>query len=292
MEAEPLCKVANVHGPSILVESMSVAQPRGSSRELWQYHSRSDLHSKVGCWGVFFDLLRTSALLRDHAVEGKVIFGVNFQMRDYSTGRKKDLDLVIARPSGEPAGRSRTLHDMADHWNVKLSSEQRNELDALPTILEGGVIGSAVLVALEAKAAMTAHSKARPRLYDELNSSHLTVHGASAQALAVGLVMVNGSESFVSPELQRDGGRSVISNHRQPEAALGILDKVKEIPRRTGTTAHGFDGLGIIVVEAPNDGSPISLVEAPPAPQPGDIFRYDEMLTRVANEYDTRFNSI
>jgi hypothetical protein len=37
---------------------------------------------------------------------------------------------------------------------------------------------------------MTAHSKARP--------SHLTVH-ASNQALAVGLVMANESDTFISP---------------------------------------------------------------------------------------------
>src|SRR5207248_2899373 len=91
-----------MHGPGILTASMSVPQPRGPRRELWQYHSRSDLHSKVACWAVFFDLLRTSALLQKHALAGKVIFGVNFEMRDYATGRKKDLDLVIARPSAPP----------------------------------------------------------------------------------------------------------------------------------------------------------------------------------------------
>jgi uncharacterized RmlC-like cupin family protein len=38
----------------------------------------------------------------------------------------------------------------------------------------------AVLIALEAKACMTAHVKALPRLYDELNSSHQCVHGSSS----------------------------------------------------------------------------------------------------------------
>src|ERR1700722_14571492 len=37
-----------------------------------------------------------------------------------------------------------------------------------------------------AEAAMTAFIRALPRLYDELNSSHLCTHGASRQALAVG----------------------------------------------------------------------------------------------------------
>jgi hypothetical protein len=67
---------------------------------------------------------------------------------------------------------------------------------------------------------------------------------------------------------------------------------VEEIPRRSSSTHHGFDGLGIVVVRAANDGSPVELVARPPAPQPGEVFYYDDMLSRVANEYDTRFSAI
>ena len=89
------CSVASVHGPSILEASMSIPQPRGRSKQLWQYHSRSDLHSKVACWGVFFDLLRTSALLQGHASSGKVIFGVSLRcvtMR--RAGRRMSISLL------------------------------------------------------------------------------------------------------------------------------------------------------------------------------------------------------
>jgi len=281
-----------MHGPQILVSSMTVPQPRGSSGELWQYHSRSDLHSKVACWGVLFDMIRTSALLRKHADGGKVIFGVNFEMRDYGTGRKKNLDLVIARATSTPGGTTKTLADLADQWALVLTDSQRAELEGLPTLTEGDVTGSGVLVALEAKATMTAHSKARPRLYDELNSSHLTVHGASEQALAVGLVMINAAETFISPELQTSSDRDVPSVHKQPADAQTVVAKIEEIPRRGTGSAHGFDGLGIIVVRAANDGSPVQLVASFPAPQPGEIFYYDDVLSRVSNEYDTRFAAI
>ena len=50
-------------GPAILVSNMSVPRVRDNDGRLWQYHSRSDLHSKVACWGVLFDLLQQSALL-------------------------------------------------------------------------------------------------------------------------------------------------------------------------------------------------------------------------------------
>jgi hypothetical protein len=172
-------------------------------------------------------------------------------------------------------------------WNsTKYNS---SKLNGLPDLQEG-VVG-AVLVALEAKAAMTAHTKARPRLYDELNSSHLTVHGASRQALAVGFVMVNVSSTFVSPGRQ-DSGPPVVSVHSQPRDAEGVIEKVREIPRRVGPVSAGYDGLAIVAIDCANNGSAVTILSGPPAPQPGDIYHYDTMVTRVANEYDTTFASI
>lgn len=276
--------------PSILVATMSVPRVRDRRGRIWQYHSRSDLHSKVACWGVLYDLLQQSALLRAHAASSKVIFGVSYEMRDFATGRKKKLDLVVARPSGAPREGSVTLRRLAESWNVVLDAPQERRLGDLPDLREGTV--GAVLIALEAKAAMTAHTRARPRLYDELNSSHLTVHGASRQALAVGFVMVNLSPTFVSPGLQEDDAPPTVSSHVQSRDAEGIIAKVREIPRRVGPTSHGYDGLAIVVIDCPNDGSPVRLVTAPPAPARGDIYEYETMVTRVANEYDTTFAGI
>jgi hypothetical protein len=239
-------------------------------------------------------LLQQSRLLRQHAATGKVIFGVNHEMRDFRTGRKKDLDLVIARPS-EALNRPRTLDDLAKKYFVELTSAHRAVLAQLPAIFEGRV--GAVLIAVEAKAAMTAFSKARPRLYDELNSSHLTVHGASRGALAIGLGMVNAGKTFISPirnKVPPGPGRVMdVSVHDQPRDTAETVAKVREIPRRTHTSGEGFDGLGVIVVDAPNDGTtPVTVVTTPPAPQPGDVLHYDTMLTRAANEYDATFAHI
>ncbi|HEX8067043.1 MAG TPA: hypothetical protein VF520_10995 [Thermoleophilaceae bacterium] len=274
---------------------MSTPQPRGRSRALWQYHSRSDLHSKVACWGVLFDLLCESRLLRRHATRGKIVLAVNEKMRDFSTGREKTLDLVIARPSARMSQSAGSLAARAQAWGIVLSAAQQRQMSLLPDIYQGPV--GAVLMALEAKATMTEHGKARPRLYDELNSSHLTVHGASRQALAVGLVMVNMASTFVSPDLNpnppKPGRRATVSAHSQPEATEGVIEKIREIPRRSSTQGHGYDGLGLVVVDAPNDNvTPVKLVAAPPAPQQGDVLHYDTMITRVANEYDTRFVNI
>ncbi len=277
-------------GPGIIVASLSVPQPRGPARTLWQYHSRSDLHSKVACWAVLFDLLQQSALMRSHARSGKIVFGINHELRDFATARKKVLDLVIARPAGEAT--TETLVDLARRYHVALDAAQRRTLATLPPLRRAPV--GAVLMALEAKAAMTEHVKALPRLYDELNSSHQTVHGASRQALAVGLVMVNASPTFVSPDLNKTPGMPVVvSEHKQPAAAAAVVAKLREIPRRTGSSTEGYDGLGVIVISAANDGTTaVSLVTSRPAPAPGDIFYYDNMVTRIAHEYDTAFASI
>lgn len=269
---------------------MSVPQPRGASKTLWQYHSRSDLHSKVACWAVLFDLLHQSALMRKHAMQGKIIFGVNHKLTDFHTGKEKDLDLVIARPDGDAT--KHTLADLAAEYRVVLTAAQQARLQSLPDVFRAPV--GATLVALEAKAAMTEHIKALPRFYDELNSSHQIVHGASSNALAVGLAMVNASPTFISPDRNKvTGAPQVVTKHDQPRVATATVNMVRnKLPRRSGASGVGYDGLAIVVVSAANDGTPVTVVTGPPAPPSGDIFHYDNMVTRVANEYDTAFKSI
>ena len=114
-----------------------------------------------------------------------------------------------------------------------------NELDTLPELTRAPV--GSVLLALEAKACMTAHQRALPRLYDELNSSHLTVHGSSDQAIAVAFAMVNEATDYLSPDLNKKNRVSepVWSRHNQPRDASLAVDKIKQLPRRskTGTSA-------------------------------------------------------
>lgn len=294
-----------MYGPRILARSLST--PRVTDRHglSWQYHSRSDVHSKIGSWGVAFDLLCTSSLLRSHAEQGKVVLGVNHEMRDYATGRKKDLDLVFARPRDlapeigevllDQSARGQTLQSLAERFRAELDPEEQGALDALPPVRVAPV--GAVLIALEAKAAMTAHVKALPRLYDELNSSHLCVHGASSQALSIAYVQVNIAHTFVSPNPDNTrrlvaGEPPEVSQHRQPQAAQRVLDKVAEIPRRSSNSGHGFDAIGVSVLELRNDGTPVRLVEESPAPKPGESFHYASMIIRMANEYDAVFAKI
>jgi hypothetical protein len=263
---------------------------------LWQYHSRSDRHSKIACWAAFFDLLNTSTLLRSQVADGKVIFGINHTMRDFKTRRKKDLDLVIARPGTEepnPVARDRTLKSLAFHYGVVLTEPQADRLDELPDA-RGGSVGN-VLVALEAKACMTKFASSRPRLYDELNSSHLTIHGASTQAAAAALVMINASPEFVSPDRNKvnlTGRQPDIMPFKQPEGAASIMEKIAEIPRRSSPREEGFDSIGAVMVNCRNDGSDITVVSDNPAPTPSDDFHYDQMIRRLGHIYDSWFQHI
>lgn len=276
---------------------MASMVPRASKHgNRWQYHPRSDHHSKIACWGLLLDLMNNCALLRSHAEKGIVGFGLNHEMRDFRTGRKKNLDLVLCRPRSETSPkrqRPRSFAEQAGATGAVLDSGARSVLGALPGLREFPV--GAVHVAVEAKACMTEHMKALPRLYDELNSSHLAVHGSSEHTIAAGLAMVNLADSFISPsrndfDIQEHEPR--ISRHNQPRDASKVIEKLRDLPRRNREGESGFDAFGITVVECHNDGTPVRLVEDPPAPRPGDIYHYEQMIHRLVHLYEQKFRSI
>jgi hypothetical protein len=282
-----------VDGPSIVARTLSTPGKPDRFGNRWQYHSRSDRHSKIACWCVLFEVLQHSSVLRRHVEEQKVIFGVNQELRDYQTNRSKVLDLVIATAGGEYLGPEITLADLAERWAIDLTAQQRTTLEGLPRILLGNT--GIVLMALEAKATMTAHIKALPRLFDELNSSHLTVHANTNRALSAAFALVNVSPTFVSSDINKFDMSQlppIVSTHRQPHWAERTIEKLRDIPRRTSLEGAGFDAFGIVVVDMANDGSPVTVSPAPPAPRPGDVDHYDQMIYRLVHGYDTAFHAI
>lgn len=285
-----------MYGPSIFVRFLGTPGNPTQGGLRWQYHSRSDRHSKAACWGAAFDLLLTSAALRDNARRGKIVLGVNHRMRDYATNKDKDLDLVFARPGEGDSDRiGSSFKDLRLEYGIDLDVQQLKALDGLPDIPVGAV--GATQIALEAKACMTAHVKAIPRLHDELNSSHLAIHGASTSAIAIGFVQLNNSSRFVSPNPKnvdriQNGFRPEVTVNRQPAATERVLEMLTQLPRRSGNSGVGFDALGVMVLDFANDGGPVDLVTSAPAPQPGDTFHYGSMIVRMANEYDARFSNI
>ena len=286
-----------MRGPDILARTMSKArQLKKSDPCPWQYHPRSDHHSKVACWGVLFDLLLSSELLREHVVAEKVAFGINHKMVDHTNARPKNLDLVICRPeigTRGPRKKRPNFAALADTIGLALSDDDRVALNALP-LLDQRPVGS-VLMALEAKAAMTEFGKARPRLYDELASSHIVVHGDTDSAIAVGFAMINGSDSFISPTKNpciAYGAPMQTSKHDQPTQLRLTIEKVRSLPRREAPGKAGFDAIAAVAVQCGNDGTtPVTIISDPAlgAVPPQDVLHYNTMINRVVGIYNDRF---
>jgi len=279
-------------GPEIVARSMTLQRIADKFGNEWQYHPRSDRHSKVACWVVLLDLLLRCALLRRHASEGKVAFGINHTMIDFTNGRQKNLDLVLCEPrsSDTPSRRPVTFADLADRFEVALTSDEQAELLALPPLYRRDV--GDVLLALEAKACMTAHQKAGPRLYDELTSAWNCINGSAPQAIAVGFGMVNASEEFISPDRNRFSlaeNPPVVNTEPQPAAALGAHERIRALRVRGHVNERGYDAVGILTVLARNDSTPIALAPSPPGLSPSDPLHYERMIFRTAGLYDGRF---
>jgi hypothetical protein len=211
-------------------------------------------------------------------------------MRDFVNDRKKNLDLVLCTPSGVKTDQA--LADLAANYEIELTAQERQILDGLPKLVRAPV--GSVVMALEAKACMTAHQRALPRLYDELNSSHLTVHGASEQAIAVGFTMVNIADRYLSPDLNKKNRMTdpEWSEHKQPRDAQLAIGKISQLPRRSKVGDVGYDALAIVVIDMPNDGTTVKLIKGPPAPPQGDNYHYDAMISRLSGIYATRFKDL
>lgn len=277
-------------GPNALVATLTVPRQRRKNGPLWQYHSRSDHHSKVMCLLMAIDLLLESESLRRAVQAGKVAIGINHVMQDYESKRKKAFDLVLHRPAAQDVALPRTtFRKLLLDYGVVLTPEQQRLVDELPDIPVRDVVANGVYVAFEAKAAMTEFGKARPRLYDELNSSHPTIHGDCEDAIAAGCVMVNVADTFISPLRNPQGpsaGATHVSAHKQPSSFESVVEKIAELPRRSRKSKEGFDAIGVIAVECRNDGSDVQLIDAPDVLE---NFDYGAMIKRVAYLLETRF---
>ncbi|WP_057919290.1 hypothetical protein [Lysobacter antibioticus] len=281
-----------MHGLEIMARSMSATAIPDKFGNNWQYHSQSDRHSKIACWALMFDLLNHCPLLRRHVQDSKIGFGINHGMRDFQTTRTKVLDLVIGTPrkAGAVAYPTRTFNDLAESCGIILSPDEQGLLASLPGVPVVPV--GNVSVALEAKATMTAHVKALPRLHDELDSSHQTIHGDTDAAIAAALITINASSHFLSTSNNKHlvTPESMVWNKEpQPKAAERTVAKMREIRRRSAPGTQGFDAMGIVLIDFKNDGSPCHISTEPPAPTTSDGDHYANMIGRISTLYASRF---
>jgi hypothetical protein len=284
---EGFLEALDMKGPVILARTMSVPTSRGRSERKWQYHSRSDTHSKVACWGLLFDLLQECDVFRRHAEEGRIGFGINHVMVGPIN---KTLDLVVTRvPPKRRSARRPTFVSLIDTYGIVLDETERGLLRALPVIESdvGTEDVSEVVIAVEAKACMTEHSKSLPRLHAEILATGYLAKRAQPRCITASLSMVNAAASFVTPS-----GLAKLNFHSQPEDAAKVVQMLsRAIPLARDVPAIGYDVVGVSVIACRNDGSAVHLITTPPAPDIGSHINYERMLRNLCSEYRARFST-
>lgn len=231
---------------------------------VYQYHPRSDVHSKVLCRLIVADLLVACPAFAAQARASCVAYGINVGYH-WPSGKHKTIDLAIGRPIGV----------------VTLGA-------VMPGIAEVRQIGE-VLVSCEAKTVMTEHGKSQPRIFDELSSSHEIVHRGNDRAIAAGITVVNIAQTFVSPTRNQTTAEPlVVSPHNQPHVTARMVQHLRGLRVREEIGETGFDAYCTFVVDCDNQGH-AALWTDPPAPQPGDSDHYDTFLGCLARLYCGRF---
>jgi len=264
---------------------MSVATRRGSSERAWQYHSRSDNHSKVACWTLLFDMLLECEPFRDAASAGRVGFGINHVMVGPIN---KTLDLVVTVvPPHRELRRRNSFADLAAVYGIVLTPEEQRLLDELPRLdRDEGDDVSEVAIAVEAKACMTEHIKSLPRLHAEILATGYLAKRAVPRCIAVSYSLVNAAAGFVTPS-----GDAKLNQHNQPEDARRVVEMLATaVPTASDSRDYGYDVVGVTVLNCRNDGSTVDVVhDAALAPKRSDRTHYERMIRAICSEYRSRF---
>ncbi len=272
-----------MRGPEILARTLSRPTRRGKASKAWQYHSRSDAHSKIGCWTLLFDLLLACDVLRRHAEAGRLGFGINFELIGPIN---KTLDLVLTRPSGaRQAAARRSFAGLVDQLGIELDEEDRRQLALLPEIAhDDRKDSSEILLALEAKACMTEHVKALPRLHAEILATGYLAKRAQPHAILVSYSLVNSAPTFCTPS-----GAGKINVH-PAEAAPKVLSMLAQaVPlSRDMNNLIGYNVIGASVIRCANDGTPVVVDDALPWPERTAHIRYERMITAICAEIRER----
>ena len=199
----------------------------------------------------------------------------------------KTLDLVVtlADPDRRHEG-NRTFESMVGELGIRLSDDETTALDNLPRVrVEGAKDVSEVVIALEAKACMTEHVKSIPRLHAEILATGYLARKASPHCITVSFTLVNASEAFRSP-----GNSGKVTAHHQPADARRVIEMLsRAIPSATELGGHGYDVMGVVVIDCSNDGSPVTVVTSAPAPGADSHVHYERMVRSLCSAFRRRF---
>ncbi len=276
--------MAALMGPTILARTMSAPTTRGQAGRAWQYHSRSDTHSKIACWTVLFDLLTQCDIVREQARQGRLGFRINHVMVG-PINKTLDLVVTVVPPTRESSPRA-TFADLVGRYGIRLEAGERAALQRLPAVPEDRRDDvSEVAIALEAKACMTEHLKSMPRLHAEILATGYLARMAAPRCITVSYSLVNAAEHFISP-----GSKALRNVHAQPEDARRVVQMLgSAIPLARQARDIGYDVIGVTVIECRNDGSPVTVSSGAAAPTTSDHHHYERMIRALCSEYRGRF---
>lgn len=273
-----------MEGPRILARSLGHSVERGDG-EAWQYNGRSNLHARQVSWAIFFDLIATCDVFAAHVARGAVGFVLDYQLQSRLQRRVHFAICRVGNPDGLAS--ARTFAQLGRDIGIVLTPDQEAILGALPVFREEARDDAGeLLVAVEAKACMTDHSGAIPRLFSEMLAGGYLAKQAVPDAITVAHTLVNASASFVSssnakPKKHPSSG---------PEAVVRMIKEA--IPTAQEARNIGFDAVGVTVVNCVNDGSPVELVTTAPAPRRSDPHHYDWMISNLCSTYTAKFSRL
>lgn len=275
-----------MRGPEIIARTMSVATARGSKRggSAWQYHSRSDHHSKLACWALMFDLLQECDVLRKAAADGRIAFAVNHAMVGPIN---KTLDMVVTLADAQRAGApTESFAGMADQFGIRLSEDDRLALQQLPSILMVRKDdASEVVIALEAKACMTEHVKSIPRLHARILAASFVANSVAPGCLTALFMLVNASDIFCMP-----GASGKMVQHKQPDDAARVIEMLSHaVPLMSERGGYGYDAIGATVIVCRNDSSPVRVIASESFANIKSPVHYDRMVYSIGSAFRRRY---
>jgi hypothetical protein len=221
------------------------------------YHPRSSKHGDAMCEFVLRDLNANCPTLSALASRGAIVYQTNYTVNE-GTPSKWTIDLVLGPRKGG--------------------------LD-----LEGAYIARddplEVWIAIDAKAIMTEHGKARRNRQRDLNSMAEILHRMDPTPIIGAYVAINMAAEFRSPL------RKANTRHRNIERIVAeTIPLMTEILQDEESGHPGLDAIGVTILDYSNaPGSQCRVIEAQPAPDRNRPLYYDNFIARLCEKFTARF---
>lgn len=222
-----------------------------------RYHPRSSKHGDAMCEFLLRDLHANCPAFNVLASRGAIVYQTNYTVNK-GTPSEWTIDLVLGPREGE-------------------------------SHLEGAYIArddpSEVWIAIDAKAIMTEHGKARRNRQRDLNSMAEILHRMSPTPITGAYVAINMSAEFRSPL------RNTVTQHRNIERIVAeTIPLMTEILENKENRHPGLDAIGVTVLDYSNaPGSQCRVIEAPPAPRRDSPLHYENFITGLCEKFTARY---